>query len=158
MAINNTMNSEGKSLDFQREYAENLIIELAELTKDIDLPFKTEKWKDDDGETHTKYIPLFDDYENMVGFFYVPIIMALLDNNEPTEVIVKAPTAEAVNNNKLSGVEYVSRNYISLVIPRYIVLNFRLKIPAGTKFLICFVGGKTTINNISIIGLYGHEL
>lgn len=149
MAINNYYTGEGKNLDYQKEYADNLIIELAILKQDIILPTKIV-----DGVEK----PDFDNYENMVGYFYIPIIMALLNNTDPTAVEVKAPTTKKVLNKSLSSGGYTSKNFLDLVIPRYIVLNFRYKIPAETKFLVAFVGGKTTVSNISIIGLYGYDL
>ena len=149
MAINTFQLGEGKNLDYQKEYSDNLLIELAILKQDITLPTKI---------VDKKEVPDFDNYENVVGYFYIPIIMALLNNSDPTAVEVKAPTEKGVLNKSLSSGGYTSKNFLDLVIPRYIALNFRYKIPAETKFLVAFVGGKTTINNISIIGLYGHEL
>ena len=150
MAINNMYyNGEGKNLDYQKEYSDSLIIELAILKQDIPLPTKIV-----DGVE----VPDFDNYMNVIGYFYIPIIMALLTNSDPTAVEVKAPTEKGVLNKSISSNTYTSKNFLDLVIPRYIALNFRYKIPAETKFLVAFVGGKTTVNNISIIGLYGHEL
>jgi hypothetical protein len=44
------------------------------------------------------------------------------------------------------------------MIPKYIVMNFTGTIPKGTKFLVAFIGGSSSVDNMSIVGLYGHDL
>ena len=98
------------------------------------------------------------EYENMIGNFYIPILFPLVENGESTELEFEAPSTGNILNGSLASKPYVERNYISLAIPKYIVMNFEKLIPKGTKFLVAFIGGNKSIENISIVGLYGHEL
>lgn len=144
------------------EYSDNLAIEIAELQEEIILPelpkeklsLKVLKKYDKEGKN---YDMPFDTYEDMIGNFYIPILFPLVENGESTEIEYEAPPIQVLNGT-VQGSNYVERNFISLMIPKYIIMQFRDKIPKGTKFLVAFIGGSNSIDNISIIGLYGHEL
>ena len=144
------------------EYSDNLVIEIAELQEDILLPeLPKEKLTlsvlqkyEELGKTYD--FP-HDTYEDMIGNFYIPILFPLVENGESTEIEYEAPSAQILNGS-VQGSSYVERNFVSLMIPKYIVMQFIDVIPKGTKFLVGFVGGSTSIENLSIIGLYGHEL
>lgn len=144
------------------EYSDNLAIEIAELQEEIILPelpkeklsLKVLKEYDKEGKN---YDMPFDTYEDMIGNFYIPILFPLVENGESTEIEYEAPPIQVLNGT-VQGSNYVERNFISLMIPKYIIMQFRDKIPKGTKFLVAFIGGSNSIDNISIIGLYGHEL
>ena len=99
-----------------------------------------------------------DTYKNMVGYFYIPILMPLIDKGEPTELEFSAPTSDNIVNGSLHGKGYKSLNYISLVIPKYILLNFKDKVPKDTKFLVAIVNGDVEVQNIHIIGIHSQEL
>ena len=95
-------------------------------------------------------------YKNMVGNFYIPVLMPLIEGEgESVDLEMEAPDTGGNLNDSLYTSPYIEQNYVPLVIPKYIVMNFKYYIPEGTKFLVAFVGGKTTIYNASIIGLYG---
>ena len=49
-------------------------------------------------------------------------------------------------------------NFITLTIPKYLVMLFTEKIPAGTRFLVGFLGGSNSVSNIHIVGICGDEL
>ena len=95
-------------------------------------------------------------YKNMIANFYIPVLMPLIDGEEDSmELEMQAPSTRGIMNDGLLTSDYIEQNYVQLVIPKYIVMNFKYRIPKGTKFLVAFVGGKATIYNASIIGLYG---
>ncbi len=93
-------------------------------------------------------------YTDVVGKFSIPIITPLGQNmDEPFDEVMIPEVRNIVNGAELSTTEYEKSNYIELVIPRYIVLNFITKIPVHTKFIVCFIGDKILFNNIKIIGV-----
>lgn len=145
-----------------KQYSDILAVEIAELQADIELPELPEekltlsileKYQ----EMGKPYEFPFDVYDDMIGNFYVPILFPLVENGESTELEYEPPTTKVLNDT-LQGSMYVERNFISLMIPKYIIMQFKKIIPKGTKFLVGFIGGSSSIENISIIGLYGHEL
>ena len=145
------------------EYSNYFAIEIAELQQEIELPeLPEDPLTLDTLERYSKmgkeYKLMEREYKNMIGNFYIPILFPLVENRESTELIYDAPKTTNIVNNALQGSEYVERNFVSLMIPKYIVMNFKKVIPKGTKFLVGFVGGNTKIVNINIIGLYGAEL
>src|SRR5574344_316267 len=97
-------------------------------------------------------------YTNVVGNFYIQTLFPLVENGESTEMEHDAPTTKAVINGGIKSSKYVERNYVSLMIPRYIALNFLGIIPKGTKCLVAMIGGSASLNNLSIIGIYGASL
>jgi len=145
------------------EYSDDLIIELAILQNRIELPELPEEeltlaTLEKYAEEGKVYNLMQNCYEDMIGNFYIPVLFPLVKNGESTELEFDSPKENKILNKSLKGVKYVERNFISLMIPKYIVMNFKKEIPAGTKFLVGFIGGSTSIDNINIIGLYGHEL
>ena len=157
----NNMNTLG-----MESYSGSLSIELAILQKDIELPelpdpeldpltLETLERYKEEGKI---YKLMENEYEDMIGLFYIPILFPLIENGESIELEFEAPSTGNIINGSLSSSNYIERNHISLMIPKYIIMNFKKIIPAGTKFLVAFIGGSSSINNISIIGLYGHSL
>lgn len=154
------MNYTNKNYD---SYLENLSIELAILQNSIKLPELPDEELSlevlqryaEEGKTYNLMQNCYDD---MIGNFYIPILFPLIENGESTELVYNSPKENKILNKSLKGTKYVERNYISLMIPKYIVMNFRGTIPAGTKFLVGFVGDSISIDNINIIGLYGQDL
>lgn len=161
-------------LDYtSKQYGDDISIEIGILQNDITLPeLPTEKlsyrllkqWYDEDveaglsEENQRTYALAEQEYEDVIGNFYIPILFPLIENGESTELEFDAPNTKSVLNNSITANKYVERNYISLMIPKYIVLQFTKTIPAGTKFLIGFIGGSTSIENMNVIGLYGKDL
>ena len=82
----------------------------------------------------------------------------MVENGESTELLFDAPSTANIISTNFATAAYTERNFIALTIPKYILLNFKKVVPAGTKFLVAFVGGSTKIININIIGLYGSQL
>lgn len=145
------------------EYSDDIILEIAILQHKIELP----ELPDEDltldvlmryAEEGKPYRLMQNCYEDMIGHFYIPVLFPLIQNGESTELVYDAPKENKILNKSLRGVKYVERNYVSLMIPKYIVMNFKKEIPAGTKFIVGFIGGSTSIDNINIIGLYGKDL
>ena len=75
----------------------------------------------------------------------------LLDNDITYDKHTKKP-----NSDTLITSEYVSSNYITLVIPKYILLQFAYEttIPAGTEFILTSIGGQMKVEYYRIIGVY----
>lgn len=144
-------------------YVDDISIELAILQQDIELPelptepltLDTLKKYQEEGK---EYKLMENEYQNMIGNFYVPILFPLVENGESTELVFDAPKTNNILNDSLASSTYVERNYISLLIPKYIVMQFKEKIPKGTVFLVGLVGGGTDIEDINIIGLYGSSI
>ena len=144
-------------------YLNQLSIELAILQQDIILPEITEKpltlsTLQELEETGDYYKTPDSEYSNVIGAFYIPVLFPLVDNSESTELEFTAPSAKNVKNTKFRTKSYVERKFVTLTIPKYMVLNFKDKIPSGTKFLVGFTGGDYSIEDINIIGLYGNSL
>lgn len=134
-------------------------IELPEITDPEEFPLNYEtlfNWHEEDPSK--EYILPYNVYTDVVGAFYIPIMFPLVESGEPTELEFDAMSNSNIINGTLEGVNYISKNYITLNIPKYIVMNFYKIIPAGTKFLIGFVGGSGEVSNMSIIGLADNYL
>ena len=96
-------------------------------------------------------------YGNMIGYFYIPTLMPLVEEGEPTEIEHEPPDTSNALNNAGEVMPYIERNYVSLVIPKYICMNFVGYIPENTKFLVAFLNGETKIGDMAIIGVYGND-
>ena len=148
------------------EYGDILAVEIAILQQKIKLPRLPDKDREpltldtlkNFARTGRKYELMEQEYENMIGNFYIPIMFPLVENGESTELEFEAPETNNILNGSLSSKPYVERNFVSLAIPKYIVMNFKKEIPKDNKFLVSFIGGNKSVENISIIGVYGHEL
>lgn len=145
------------------EYSDDIMIEIGILQNRIELPELPEEDLTLDvliryAEEGKPYNLMQNCYEDMIGYFYIPVLFPLVQNGASTELVYDAPKENKILNKSLKGVKYVERNFVSLMIPKYIVMNFKKEIPAGTKFLVGFIGGSTSIDNINIIGICGKEL
>lgn len=96
------------------------------------------------------YNPL-SDFTDMNAKFYLPIMTPLLDTD-----ITYDKHSQKPNSDTLITSEFVSSNYITLVIPKYILLQFAYEIiiPAGTEFIVTSIGGQMKIDYYRIIGVY----
>lgn len=102
------------------------------------------------------YYPRIEElYTDMRGKFSISILNPLNDNKETPQETTKGSTnvRNVTNNSSLNVSSYQVSNYVTLNIPKYILLNFLHKVPAGTKFVVAFVGGSTDYNNIKVIGV-----
>lgn len=98
-------------------------------------------------------------YKDTLGKFSIPIINPLGDNTgAPTDSSGgSSNTRNIVNNSNLQVSTYKESNYITLNIPKYILLNFLNKVPKGTKFIVAFIGGSTSIGDIRVIGVSEYD-
>lgn len=110
-----------------------LITERVQLVEDINLPES------------------YDDYEDIKAKFFINIFTPLLDKNK--QILETRPAPNNSKTPSIKGSEYQLSNYIILTIPRYILLNFKDKIPAGTEFIITCIG-EFKIEHFKIIGVY----
>lgn len=121
------------------EFFNGLKIEIAILQEDVTLPSSMLEFK------------------NEIGKFYVPVLFPLIDSADgAVDIALNAPKNNT--NGALVGKQYYERNYINIIIPKYIVLNFTDVIPKGTKFLLSFMGEKFTLENLNIIGIFGNNI
>ena len=97
-----------------------------------------------------------DDYKNTSAKFYLNIYTPMLDKSKIKSEEKPAPLLSKFNNNSINPSKYEQSNYIELTIPRYILLQFKDKVPAGTEFIITCIG-EFKINHFRIIGLYTIE-
>ena len=142
-------------------FSDSLSIEIAELQRRIILPVLPKevicnKVLKAYEELGYNYITAPDVYKNMYGNFYIPMVNPLIENGKSVEKDHSAPEVSkmlTVGNVDLVTNEYKEYNYIELMIPKYIVLQFRKEIPAGTKFVVSFTGGSANQNNTKIIAL-----
>lgn len=134
--------------------AEKLIIERAVLAEDIILPKYTKTPLNVEKIEDLKNITsAFDVYKDEIGKFYIPILSPLIDQNELKNQSKTSPSNRGKIGSNLNTNSYSSSNYISLKIPKYIVLNFTDKIPKGTEFVICSIGQYILVENFKIIGV-----
>lgn len=137
-------------------YYEKLVLEIAFLQEDIKLPaLPTEPLSYNYLLTHGSYPLMQECYKDMVGKFYIPSLFPLIDKADGPEEFEYNMPKTIKTNNTIIPVKYSEVNYIELVIPKYIVMQFRNKIPKDTKFLIGFSGEHKKISNLNIIGIYG---
>ena len=93
-------------------------------------------------------------YKDTLGKFFLPIMTPMLDKNSIREAQKISPSTRGHKGNPLTTESCRSTNYISLYIPKYILLNFINKVPKGTEFIIASVGGSIEIEDMRIIGIY----
>ena len=101
-------------------------------------------------------IPLpesIDDYKNTKAKFYINILTPLVDKSKVNSTSKPAPATSKFNNNNLNPSDYEQVNYIILTIPRYILMQFKDVVPAGTEFIINCIG-EFKIIHFRIIGIY----
>lgn len=134
---------------------EIISIERAQLAEDIPLPaISTQKLTLNFLENHDEYILAQNVYTDMIGRFYLNIMTPLLDKSESKTENKTAPSTRGHKGSKLNTTNYVSTNYVSLVVPKYILLNFTGKVPKGTEFIVASVGGSLDVEDMRIIGIY----
>lgn len=130
-------------------------IEVATLLEEILLPelppFPTMEEIHSDRVYYPRTIEL---YEDMVGKFSIPILSPLGNNTgEPEEEDIISEARNIVNESHITVNPFQKSNYVELVIPKYILLNFLEVVPAGTRFIVCFIGDSLDIEDIKVIGL-----
>lgn len=130
-------------------------IEFAILLEDILLPELPPFPTMDEIHSGEIYYPrTIDLYEDVIGKFSIPIISPLGDNNDnPKEDQIISKPRNIVNDANILVSSYQKSNFLTLTIPKYIVMNFTDVIPKHTKFIVCFVGESLDIEDIKIIGV-----
>lgn len=98
-------------------------------------------------------IELNGDYSTRKGKFNV---MILTPYGSKTDIVETQPVMPKMvkTNIEINTVKFTKTNYITLNIPKYILLNFDDKVPKGTEFLVALVGGSKDVKDIRIIGIY----
>lgn len=174
-------------------YSTHLSLEIAVLQQDVKLPSisldpitydilkqQHSNTYDDKGKIVKYATPYTMPYQvctNVIGYFRIFMITPLVENGDPTKLKCNTPKVQQINRG-INGKSYTEQNYIPLMIPKFLALNFykypdytnftndgiyytgeyQQVIPKGTKFLCSFVGGSIDMNNISIIGICGESL
>lgn len=130
-------------------------IEIVTLAEDIILPELPYEELTHDYLRHIgPYTLAFNVYKNMMGKFFLPIMTPLVDKGDIMDQGRGAPSTRGHRGASLRTSDYTSANYILLPIPKYILLNFRDKVPKGTKFIMASIGGSLDTDKMRIVGLY----
>ena len=145
------------------DYYEKLVLELGWLQEDIILPklpeepltLETLQLYAMEGKS---YNLMQNCYTDMVGKFYMPVLFPLVDKSDGVEEYEYNYPKYDKSNGTIKPIKYISTNYVELVIPKYIVMQFKNKIPKDTIFLIGFSGEHKKISNLNVIGLYGADI
>lgn len=140
-------------------YSESLSIEKIKLQRTVILPPISEEYIDYRtleaySEIDAQFILPEDAYTDVLANFYLPLISPMVEDGESTVMKHKAPEIEKVYSNEEFVAEpYDEINFVPLLIPKYIVMNFRREIPKGTEFIASFTGGTLSYGNIHILGV-----
>lgn len=130
------------------EYASSLYIEVAILQEEVILP--------------TPWI-------SMMGKFDIPQLFPLVEKSpdgKPYDIIHDPPSTKHIICKGFKSQKYYERNFIRLTIPSYLFSTIEKYdternvhyIPKGTRFIVAFVGGSSSVAYINIIGLEGKKL
>jgi hypothetical protein len=134
-------------------------IERVVLAEDIELPeINTEpltlELLQELSDKNSYYKLAINEYSDMNAKFFLPIMTPLVDTDNARDSTKSSPSLNGNKGDSLKSSSYNSTNYITLVIPKYILLNFVSVVPKGTVFVVGSVGGKLNIDEMKIIGLY----
>ena len=105
-------------------------------------------------EKFGEYKLAFNEYKDMQGKFFMNIMTPMVQKGEIEEKFSSSPRTVGHKGNGLSTMDYISTNFITLTIPKYILLNFTGMVPKGTEFLIASIDGSLEVEDIKIIGVY----
>jgi hypothetical protein len=145
----------------ESDYYKKMVLEIGILLDSIKLPsLPTEPLTlatlERYAESGKSYNLIQNTYKDVMGKFYIPSLFPLVDkSNGAEEFIYKSPNTYKSNKSIKPIRSYEAANYVNLIIPKYIVMQFRDVIPKDTIFLIGFNGEEKEINNINVVGLYG---
>jgi len=131
-------------------------VEIATLIKDIPLPKYDKALKvtvPKNGGITIKFTPITAVYKSVKAQFLIPIEIPNLTKDRVVDNKNAAPN-NRLGGNRLNTSAYKTGNTVVLEIPKYLVMMFDNKIPAGTKFLIASLGEEADAGNIRIISLY----
>lgn len=132
-----------------------ITIERAQLAEDIPLPaITTEKINLEFFESGKTCILAQNAYIDTIGKFYLNVMTPLLDKQESKMETKSAPSTRGHKGSSLNTRSYTSTNYVNLVVPKYILLNFTERVPKGTEFIVASIGGSLDVEDMRIIGIY----
>lgn len=95
-----------------------------------------------------------EDYKDTNAKLFLNIMTPMIDKGSTTVNNNPAPSTSGHISNNFNTNSYTSSNYITLTIPRYILLNFKDSVPQNTEFIIASVGGSLDLGNMRVIGIY----
>lgn len=148
-------------MSFYKEDIDMTYLEVAVLLEDIILPELPPFPTLEEIESGNVYYPRTEElYTDTIGKFSVPIINPLGDNSgDPVNDEKSGGSARNIVNSNcnIEVNSYQKSNYLELNIPKYILLNFLRKVPAGTIFLVGFIGGDTSVGDIRIVGVSEYD-
>lgn len=142
-------------------HSDSLNIEIAILQKPVILPYINEEYSCKNlmelyANAEREYRTAEEWYTDVKANFYFPMLTPMVINGESTKMTHAAPdVSKFLAIGEFETTEYEEQNFISLIIPRHIVMGFRKEIPIGTKFTCNFIGGTTLYNSIIITGVSG---
>jgi hypothetical protein len=96
------------------------------------------------------------EYKNISAKFYFNLFTPLVDKSKVNSQFKSAPNINKYSNNSLSTSDYQQSNYITLIIPKYMLYQFDNIIPKDTEFIITCIG-EFKIEHFRIIGIYTLE-
>ena len=132
-----------------------ITIERAQLAEDIPLPtITTEKINLEFFFFFKTCILAQNVYIDTIGKFYLNVMTPLLDKQESKMETKSAPSTRGHKGSSLNTRSYTSTNYVNLVVPKYILLNFTGRVPKGTEFIVASIGGSLDVEDMRIIGIY----
>ena len=132
-----------------------ITIERAQLAEDIPLPtITTEKINLEFFESGKTCILAQNVYIDTMGKFYLNVMTPLLNKQESKMETKSAPSTRGHKGSSLNTRSYTSTNYVNLVVPKYILLNFTGRVPKGTEFIVASIGGSLDVEDMRIIGIY----
>ena len=140
-------------------FSDSLSIEKAILQRPVILPATSEEYIDSRtldayAEIGEQFLRPDDIYSDVKANFYMPLIFPMVEDGESTIMIHDAPNIDnAYSIGGMETSEYKEANFIPLIIPKYIVMNFKDEIPAQTEFIVNFTGGTLNYDNIHIMGI-----
>lgn len=140
-------------------FSDSLSIEKAILQRPVILPPVSEEYIDHNtleaySNIGQQYLLPDQVYTDVKANFYLPLIFPMVENGESTVMIHDAPNIENIYSiGSMESSEFKETNYVPLIIPKYIVMNFRDEIPVGTEFIVNFTGGTLNYANIHIMGV-----
>lgn len=131
-------------------------IERVKLAQDVKLPkVTTEPLTLKFLENGGKYVSPFNAYSDIKAKFFMPIMSPLMSGENASNDKKASPSVKnQKGSSKLQVNSYNSSNYIELVIPKYILMNFVDIVPKGTEFIVGSINGSLSIGKMKIIGIY----
>lgn len=130
-------------------------IERVQLAEDIELPeLPEEPLTLAYLQENEEYKLAFNEYKDMMGKFFLPIMTPLVEKGEVNDESKAPPSTKGHKGSSLETTKYTSTNCIQLVIPKYILLNFKKVVPKGTEFVVASVNNSISIEDMRIVGIY----